>query len=63
MNITNEKIAILKEIYEANKVCLNELAEYIEENGATDDGLTDVTGSFEQGWNNAMKFVLEILGI
>lgn len=63
MKITSEQIKKLREMYDVNLVCLNELAEYIEENGATDDGLTDVEGSFEQGWHNAMKFVFEVLGI
>ena len=63
MKITSEQIKRLREMYEANQVCLNELAEYIEEHGSTDDGLTDVEESFEQGWHNAMKFVFEVLGI
>lgn len=63
MKITSEQIERLREMYEVNQVCLNELAEYIEENGVTDDGLTDVEGSFEQGWHNAMKFVFNVLGI
>ena len=63
MKITREQIMKLKESYESNKVTLEELEEYIQENGITDDGLSDATESFAQGWNNAMEFVFEILGI
>ena len=63
MNITSEKIAKLKESYESNKEVLKELEEYIEENGMTDDGLTDATESFEQGYNNALEMVFRILGL
>ena len=61
MNITKEQITKLKESYERNKETLRELEEYIEENGTTDDGLTDVTESFEQGYNNALEFVFRVL--
>ena len=63
MKITSEQIMKLKESYEDNKATLEELEEYIEENGITDEGLSDVTESFEQGWNNAMEFVFSVLGI
>lgn len=63
MKITSKQIEELKESYEDNKVSLEELEEYIEENGITDEGLTDVTESFEQGWNNAMEFVFNVLNI
>lgn len=63
MNITNEQIAALKEDYEDNKANLKLLEEFIEENGMTSEGLTDVTESFEQGWNNAMEFVFSVLNI
>ena len=61
MNITKEQIAKLKDAYESNKETLRELEEYIEENGVTDDGLTDATESFEQGYNNALEFVFRVL--
>ena len=63
MKITSEQIRELKESYKDNKASLEELEEYIEENGITDEGLTDVTESFEQGWNNAMEFVFSVLNI
>ena len=63
MNITKKQIAKLKENYEGNKEALKDLEEYIEEYGMTDDGLTDATESFEQGWNNALEFVFRILGV
>ena len=61
MNITNEQIAKLKDAYESNKETLREVEEYIEECGMTDDGLTDATESFEQGYNNALEFVFRVL--
>lgn len=61
MNITKEQIAKLKDAYEDNKMQLKEVEEHIEEYGMTDDGLTDATESFEQGWNNALEFVFRIL--
>lgn len=63
MNITKEQIAKLKDTYEGNKVFLREIEEYIEEYGMTDDGLTDATESFEQGYNNALEFVFRVLGV
>lgn len=62
MNITKEQIANLKDAYESNKEELKHIEEHIEEYGMTDDGLTDVTESFEQGYNNALEFVFRILG-
>ena len=61
MNITKEQIAKLKDAYESNKETLREVEEYIEEYGMTDDGLTDATESFEQGYNNALEFVFRVL--
>lgn len=61
MNITKEQIAKLKDAYKSNKETLREVEEYIEEFGMTDDGLTDATESFEQGYNNALEFVFRVL--
>ena len=61
MTITTEQIAKLKDAYESNKMDLKDIEEYIEEYGMTDDGLTDATESFEQGWNNALEFVFRVL--
>ena len=63
MNITEKQIAKLKEAYECNKEALIELEEHIEEYEMTDDGLTDATESFEQGYNNALEFVFRVLGV
>ena len=63
MNITKEQVMRLKLSYIDNKETLKEIQVYIEEYGITDDGLTDATESFEQGWNNAFEFVFGILGI
>jgi hypothetical protein len=61
MNITKEQVAKLKDAYESNKEILREVEEHIEEYGMTDDGLTDATESFEQGYNNALEFVFRVL--
>ena len=63
MNITKEQIAKLKDAYESNKEELNYVTKYIKKHGATDDGLTDATESFEQGYNNALEFVFRILEV
>lgn len=63
MMITAEHVKQLKESYKANKNDLMELKQYIEENGITDNGLTDSTESFEQGYNNALEYVFNMLGI
>lgn len=63
MEITNELIDLLKGTYEANKEDLRELEVCIAKYGVTDDGCSDVTESFEQGYNNAMEFVFKVLGI
>lgn len=61
--ITHEEINKLKDMYESNKEDLNNLEDYIEENGITDYGLSDVSESFEQGYNNALVQVFNLLGI
>lgn len=61
MNITKEQIAKLKDAYEGNKEELKYVEDYIKKWGATDDGLTDATESFEQGYNNALEFVFRVL--
>ena len=61
MNIAKEQIAKLKDAYESNKEELKYIEDYIRKWGATDDGLTDATESFEQGYNNALEFVFRVL--
>ena len=61
MNITKEQIAKLKDAYESNKEELKYVEDHIRKWGATDDGLTDATESFEQGYNNALEFVFRVL--
>lgn len=61
--VTVEHVTKLKEAYKSNKEQLKELEQYINNNGITDDGLTDATESFEQGYNNALEYVFSILGI
>lgn len=63
MNVTVDVAKQLKETYLSNKEELNKLADYIVKNGITDDGLTDATESFEQGYNNALEHVFHVLGI
>ena len=63
MYITDEQIEKLKEDYVDNRRNLRELDRFIEEHGMTNDGLTDSTESFEQGYNNALEFVFATLGI
>ena len=61
MEITREQMERLMSAYNDNKEELNELEEFINENGITDDGISDVTISFEQGYNNAMEYVFSVL--
>ena len=61
MHITKKQIAKLKDAYEGNKEELKYIEDYIRKWGATDDGLTDATESFEQGYNNALEFVFRVL--
>lgn len=63
MIITVERVKKLKEAYQSNKEDLKDLEQYIKENGITDDGITDVTNSFEQGYNNALEYVFDVLDI
>lgn len=63
MNITKEQITNLKDAYEGNKEELKYVEDYIKEYGMTDDGLSDATESFEQGYNNALEFVFRILDL
>lgn len=63
MKITNKQITQLRDSYETNKKDLKNLRNYIREYGMTNDGLSDVAESFEQGWNNAMEFVFFVLNL
>ena len=63
MNVTVDMVKQLKEAYKSNKEDLKKLEQFIELHGVTDDGLTDETESFEQGYNNAMEFMFDKLGI
>lgn len=58
-----EKIKAIKGTYEANKEDLKELERFINKHGMTEDGLSDVNESFEQGYNNALEFVFRTLGV
>ena len=61
--ITNEQIKLLKDGYESNREDLINLKKYVKDYGSTDCGLTDVSESFEQGYNNALEMVFDILEI
>lgn len=61
--VTNERVKKLVESYKSNKEELVQLENFIDEYGCTDDGLTDVRESFEQGWNNALEYVFNVLGV
>lgn len=63
MNVTEMQIKKIRESYDANKNDLKKLEVHIGENGITDDGISDVSASFEQGYNNALEFVFSVLGI
>ncbi len=61
--ITNEMIEKLIDVYESNKDVLYELDAIIDEDGILDNGVTDIHDTFEMGYNNAMQYVFEVLGI
>lgn len=61
--ITETQVDKLVDSYNCNKEDLETLEAYIQENGCTEDGLSDVTESFEQGWNNALRYAFNILDI
>ena len=63
MVISENHISELKEAYESNKQSLREVRAAIREKGCCDNGLSDASESFEQGWNNALEFVFITLGI
>lgn len=63
MIITAESIGKIKEAYNSNKKELIKLKNHISEYGCTDNGLTDIAESFEQGYNNAMEYVFNMLDI
>jgi hypothetical protein len=63
MEITKEQIEKLKSTYEGNKEELKQLEEEIARYDITDSGISDVTESFEQGYNNALEYVFRVLGI
>lgn len=61
--ITEYQVEQMMDSYKGNKEDLENLEAYIKENGCTDDGLGDATESFEQGYNNALRYVFSILNI
>lgn len=60
---TDRQMLTLIGSYQGNKEELETLKQFIKENGITDYGLSDITESFEQGYNNALQFVFSVLGI
>lgn len=63
INVTNEMIEKLINVYESNKDSLYELDGIIDEHGILDNGITDIHNTFEMGYNNALQYVFEVLGI
>lgn len=61
--ITDEMAKNLIETYKCNREDLCELERIIYEDGIIEDGITDITDTFEQGYNNALEYVFHILGI
>ena len=61
--ITDEMVKKLIETYKCNEEDLCELERIIDEDGITEDGISDITDTFEQGYNNALEYVFYILGI
>lgn len=49
--------------YRENSDALARLEAFIKENGVSDDGVSNASESFEQGWNNALEYVFRTLGI
>ena len=63
MNISQEAIQKLIDVYESNKDSLYNLYDILEEHGILDNGITDIHDTFEMGYNNALQYVFELLGI
>lgn len=63
MNIPQETINKLIDVYESNKDSLYNLYDIIEEHGILDNGITDIHDTFEMGYNNALQYVFRLLGI
>ena len=49
--------------YRENSNALARLEEFIKEYGVSDNGVSNASESFEQGWNNALEYVFRTLGI
>ena len=63
IKISEKQIKSLKEAYEDNKCELAEVESTISNYGCCNNGLAEASESFEQGWNNAMEFVFQVLEI
>lgn len=63
MNIPQETINKLIDVYESNKDSLYNLYDILEEHGILDNGITDIHDTFEMGYNNALQHVFRLLGI
>ena len=60
--ISTENLEKLKLAYKENKEKLKEIEKFIQEHGSLDNGVSDIKESFEMGYNNALEFVLNLLG-
>ena len=63
MGITEEQATKIKSTYEDNRRDLEKLNNLIEKEGFLECGCTHIEDTFEQGFNNGIEFVCNILGI
>lgn len=61
--LTNGMIEKLIDAYASNKEALYDIHARLEEYGILDNGITDISDTFEMGYNNALEYVFAILGI
>lgn len=61
--ISKEQLKRILDSYNCNKEDLSNIENYISRNGCLQNGLSEASESFEQGYNNAMEYVFNILGI
>ncbi len=63
IEITINDLIKLINAYTGNKGDLNDLKMYLEEDGILDTGVSEIEETFEQGYNNALEYTFNVLGL
>lgn len=63
ITITDDMLKKIIGTYEENKENLGHIERSIEDNGMLDNGISEVEETFEMGYNNALEYIFNTIGI